>query len=383
MFLFDEDGQNLKPARIKVIGIGGGGSNAVNNMICCNVEGVDFIAANTDSQALKLSKSPQMIQLGMKLTRGLGAGGRPQIGRESALETIDHIREMLTDVDMVFVTAGMGGGTGTGAAPVVANIAKEMGILTVGVVTKPFDFEGPKRMRQAEEGIQELKKGCHSVIIIPNQKLLSVVEKGTPMVEAFFVVDDVLRQAVQGISALITTPGLMNVDFADVRAVMSHMGRSVMGMGLAKGENRAMIAAEAAISSPLLEESSIEGARGVLLNVTGGKDLSLHEVSEASSVIQKAVDPEANIIFGAVISEHMTDSVQVTVIATGFEELTLRNEARKEEIRPVRPVIKPPVKEREQGIVIHKVPLDERQAQSHFGEDEWDIPTFLRNQSNG
>ncbi len=387
MFLFEEEGQNQEAARIKVIGVGGGGSNAVNNMIACEVTGVEFIAANTDNQALRLSRSPQALQLGTKLTRGLGAGGRPQIGRESALESIDMIRELLVDTDMVFVTAGMGGGTGTGAAPVIANIAKEMGILTVGVVTKPFDFEGPKRMRQADEGTQELKKGCHSVIIIPNQRLLSVVEKGTTMVEAFLVVDDVLRQAVQGISALITTPGLMNVDFADVRAVMSHMGRSVIGMGISKGENRAVEAAEKAISSPLLEESSIDGARGVLLNVTGGRDLSLHEVNEASSIIQKVVHPDANIIFGSVISEHMTDEVHVTVIATGFEEKEMRKELQKEvqkETRSemLRPTLVTPPQERENGIIIRKVLRDERQEVPQFGEDEWDIPTFLRNQAD-
>lgn len=384
MFLFDEEGNNPKSARIKVIGVGGGGSNAVNNMINCDVAGVDFIAANTDSQALNLSKSPQMVQLGAKLTRGLGAGGRPQIGRESALETVDLIREMLVDADMVFVTAGMGGGTGTGAAPVIAGIAKEMGILTVGVVTKPFDFEGPKRRKQAEEGIQELKKSCHSVIVIPNQRLLTVVEKDKPMLDAFLVVDDVLKQAVQGISALITTPGLMNVDFADVRAIMSYMGRSVMGMGIAKGEHRAVEAAEMAISSPLLEESSIEGARGVLLNITGGRDLSLHEVSEASSIIQELVDPEANIIFGSVISEQMADEVQVTVIATGFEEDVPKKETRQDpRIDTQRSTMKPVQKERENGLILRKVFREGRpQEQLKTGGDEWDIPTFLRNQAD-
>ncbi len=385
MFLFDEEEQNSRAARIKVIGVGGGGCNAINNMILSEVVGVDFIAANTDIQALNLSKSPQKIQLGVKLTRGLGAGGRPQIGREAALESIDLVREMLTDVDMVFVTSGMGGGTGTGAAPVIANIAKEMGILTVGVVTKPFEFEGPRRIRQAEDGLKELKKGCHSVIIIPNQRLLDVVEKGTPLVESFLVIDDVLRQAVQGISDLITTPGLMNVDFADVRAVMSHMGRSVMGMGIAKGENRAMEAARMAISSPLLEESSIDGARGVLLNVTGGRDLSIHEVSEASSIIQKTVDIEANIIFGAVISEHMpSDEVRVTVIATGFEDVPVDKPAPQE--APAETVEKEekPAQinqsNREKVAHLRKVYREERQDSTQLGEDLWDIPTFLRNQ---
>ncbi len=382
MFLFDEEDQNSRAARIKVIGVGGGGCNAINNMIHSDVVGVDFIAANTDIQALNLSKSAQKIQLGVKLTRGLGAGGRPQIGREAALESVDLVREMLTDVDMVFVTSGMGGGTGTGAAPVIASIAKEMGILTVGVVTKPFDFEGPRRVRQAEDGLKELKKGCHSVIIIPNQRLLDVVEKGTPLVESFLVIDDVLRQAVQGISDLITTPGLMNVDFADVRAVMSHMGRSVMGMGIAKGENRAIEAAKIAISSPLLEDSSVEGARGVLLNVTGGRDLSIHEVSEASSIIQKIVHMDANIIFGAVISENIpADEVRVTVIATGFEEIQLE-EHPQEEPRKEMPEVeeKPMQTSREKVAHLRKVLREERQEPSQFGEDLWDIPTFLRNQ---
>ncbi len=418
MFLFDEEEYNSMAARIKVIGVGGGGCNAINNMIHCDVEGVEFIAANSDIQALNLSKSSQKLQLGAKLTRGLGAGGRPQIGREAALESVDVIREMLTDVDMVFVTSGMGGGTGTGAAPVIANIAKEMGILTVGVVTKPFDFEGPRRIKQAEEGLDELKKGCHSVIIIPNQKLLDVVERGTPLTESFLVIDDVLRQAVQGISDLITTPGLMNVDFADVRAVMSYMGRSVMGMGIARGENRAVEAAQIAISSPLLEESSIEGASGVLLNVTGGKNLSIHEVSEASSIIQQSVDSDANIIFGAVISEQLPDDeVRVTVIATGFEEVERRNEIKAEiktqqeeaiQIKIETPDIEAPLEEasgqeapveeeidpiitetvsvpqqtsRDKVAHLRKVLRDERpETTAKYGEDLWDIPTFLRNQ---
>ncbi len=384
MFLFEEE-QNSKAARIKVIGIGGGGCNAINNMINAKVEGVDFIAANTDIQALNISKSHQKVQLGIKLTRGLGAGGRPQIGREAALESVDLIREMLAETDMLFVTSGMGGGTGTGAAPVIANIAKEMGILTVGVVTKPFDFEGPRRVMQADEGLQELKKGCHSVIIIPNQRLLDVVEPGTPLLDSFLVIDDVLRQAVSGISDLITTPGLINVDFADVRAVMSYMGRSVMGMGSATGENRAVEAAKMAISSPLLEESSIEGAQGVLLNVTGGRDLSIHEISDASSIIQKAVDPGANIIFGSVISEQMTDEVRITVIATGFEEIESESEDKKEVKTETYQEI-PEIPSRmdssggEKVAHLRKVFREEQQKPSKFGEDIWDIPTFLRNQ---
>lgn len=388
MFLFEEDDQTPKAARIKVIGVGGGGCNAVNNMINSDVEGVDFIAANTDMQALNLSKSPQKIQLGLKLTRGLGAGGRPEIGQEAALENIDLVREMLSEADMVFVTSGMGGGTGTGAAPVVANIAKEMGILTIGVVTKPFQFEGQKRARQAEAGLLELKKGCHSVIIIPNQRLLKIVEPGTTLQKSFLVVDDVLRQAVEGISGLITTPGLVSVDFADVRAVMSYMGRSVMGMGVSKGENRAIEAVEQAISSPLLEESSIEGAKGVLLNITGGPDLSLHEVSEASTIVEERVDPDANIIFGAVISEQMTDEVRVTVIATGFEESETKAENQKENDQNEDKRTKT---SREKSVYLMEVAREERaelaereekQEAARYGDHVLDIPTFLRNQAD-
>lgn len=381
MFLFDEEAQNPTVARIKVIGIGGGGCNAVNNMINSEVERVEFIAANTDIQALNQSKAPMKIQIGVKLTRGLGAGGRPQIGREAALESADAIRELLADTDMLFVTAGMGGGTGTGAAPVVANIAKEMGILTVGVVTKPFSFEGPRRVKQAEEGMAELKKGCHSVIIIPNQKLLNVVEKGTPLLESFLVVDDVLRQAVQGISDLITTPGLMNVDFADVRTIMSHMGRSVMGMGVARGENRAVEAAKMSISSPLLEESSIKGARGILLNVTGGRDMSLHEVSEASSVIQEIVDPDANIIFGAVLSEHMADEVRVTVIATGFEATDVEKKTTVDNQLSIPSIpSSPSQKAREKRTGHLREVLGESTEFPRYAEDDLDAPTFLRKQ---
>jgi len=380
MFLFDEEDQNGGSARIKVIGVGGGGCNAVNNMIKSGVNGVDFISANTDIQALDLSRAVQKVQLGAKLTRGLGAGARPQIGRESAFEAVDLIREILSGADMVFVTAGMGGGTGTGAAPVIANIAKEMGLLTVGVVTKPFQFEGPKRTRQADEGVLELKKSCHTVIVIPNQRLLHVVEKGTPLKESFFVVDDILRQAVQGISDLITTPGLVNVDFADVRTVMSHTGRSVMGMGIGKGENRAVEAAEQAISSPLLEDSSIEGAQGVLINVTGGLDLSLHELTEASSIIQGEVDPDANIIFGSVICEEMKEEVKVTVIATGFEDERDREEAGDRSSRSDKKVETSPF---EKGGYLRKVFREENGRDvARIDDDEWDVPTFLRKQAD-
>lgn len=378
MFLFDEEEHDSTSAKIKVVGVGGGGCNAVNSMIHYGLEGVDFICANTDIQALHLSHASHKIQLGAKLTRGLGAGAKPQVGRESALETVDAIREALAGADMVFVTAGMGGGTGTGAAPVIAAIAREMGALTVGVVTKPFQFEGPKRSQQAEEGLCELKKACHTVIIIPNQRLLNVVEKGTPLRDSFLVVDDILRQAVQGISDLITTPGLVNVDFADVRTIMSHMGRSVMGMGVSKGENRAVEAAQKAISSPLLEDSSIEGARGVLINITGGLDLSLHEVTEASSIIQAIVDPDANIIFGSVISEDIRDEVKVTVIATGFEEDETRNEIGDGIGRPAK---KGGSKAFDKGY-LRKVIREGGKDLVRMEDDEWDVPTFLRKQAD-
>lgn len=379
MFLFDEEEHDSTSARIRVVGVGGGGCNAVNSMIHYGLEGVDFISANTDIQALTLSRAAHRIQLGAKLTRGLGAGAKPQVGRESALEASDQIREGLAGADMVFITAGMGGGTGTGAAPVIANIAREMGALTVGVVTKPFQFEGPKRNQQAEEGLLELKKACHTVIVIPNQRLLNVVEKGTPLRASFLVVDDILRQAVQGISDLITTPGLVNVDFADVRTIMSHMGRSVMGMGVSKGENRAVEAAQKAISSPLLEDSSIEGARGVLINITGGLDLSLHEVTEASSIIQEIVDPNANIIFGSVLCESITEEVKVTVIATGFEEEEIREEMGDAASRPVK---KSGTKNIDKGGYLRKVIREGGKEIVRMEDDEWDVPTFLRKQAD-
>ncbi|HZR47799.1 MAG TPA: cell division protein FtsZ [Candidatus Manganitrophaceae bacterium] len=379
MFLFDEEEHDSTSARIRVVGVGGGGCNAVNSMIHYGLEGVDFISANTDIQALNMSRAAHRIQLGPKLTRGLGAGAKPQVGRESALEAADQIREGLAGADMVFITAGMGGGTGTGAAPVIANIAKEMGALTVGVVTKPFQFEGPKRNQQAEEGLLELKKACHTVIVIPNQRLLNVVEKGTPLRASFLVVDDILRQAVQGISDLITTPGLVNVDFADVRTIMSHMGRSVMGMGVSKGENRAIEAAQKAISSPLLEDSSIEGARGVLINITGGLDLSLHEVTEASSIIQEIVDPDANIIFGSVLCENITEEVKVTVIATGFEEEEIREEMGEGGSRPAK---KGGSKNIDKGGYLRKVIREGGKEIVRMEDDEWDVPTFLRKQAD-
>src|SRR5262249_456771 len=292
-------------ARIKVVGIGGGGGNAVNTMIAGGLPGVDFIAANTDAQALKSNLPPIKLQPGEKLTRGLGAGGNPEVGKRAAQEDVERIREYLAEADMIFITAGMGGGTGTGAAPVIAKVAKELGSLTVGVVTKPFTFEGKRRMTQADQGMPELKASVDTVIAIPNQRLLSVAGRNPSILETFKKADDVLLQAVRGISDLITVHGLINLDFADVRAIMCEMGMAMMGAALSSGENRAIEAAQRAISSPLLEDVKISGARGVLINITGGPDLTLHEVNEAATLIQEEADPDANIIFGAVIDESM------------------------------------------------------------------------------
>ncbi|MBM4263793.1 MAG: cell division protein FtsZ [Deltaproteobacteria bacterium] len=319
MFEIVEQTQTLG-ARIKVIGIGGGGGNAVNTMIGARLAGVDFMVANTDAQSLEKSQAGVRVQLGGMVTKGLGAGANPEIGRKAALEDQEKIKEYLSGSDMIFITAGMGGGTGTGGAPVVARVARDVGALTVGVVTKPFLFEGKKRMRQAEEGIEELKDNVDTLIVIPNQRLLSIAAKTTTMLDAFHKADDVLLQAVRGISDLIITPGLINLDFADVRTVMAEMGLALMGAASATGENRAVEAAQKAISSPLLEDISIQGARGVLINITGGADLCLHEVNEAASMIQEEAHEDANIIFGAVIDERMTDELRITVIATGFGE---------------------------------------------------------------
>ena len=306
-------------ANIKVIGVGGGGGNALNRMIEDNLKGVEFIAINTDKQALEESKAGSKIQIGDKLTRGLGAGANPEIGECSAEESKAEIAEVIKGADMVFITSGMGGGTGTGATPIIAEISKEMGILTVAVVTKPFPFEGKRRMIQADKGIENLKQNVDTIITIPNEKLLQVVEKDTSVEEAFFMTDNILRQGVQGISDLITIPGLVNLDFADVKTIMLDTGVAHMGIGRASGENRAAEAARQAIHSPLLE-TSIDGASGVLINVTGGKDLGLLEINEAAELVQKAVDPEANIIFGAVIDEKLKDEIVITVIATGFNK---------------------------------------------------------------
>jgi cell division protein FtsZ len=307
-------------ARIKVVGVGGGGGNAVNTMIQSGMPGVDFIAANTDAQALAANLATVKIQLGPSITKGLGAGANPAIGRDAAVEDLETLRELLAGADMVFVTAGMGGGTGTGGAPVIAQAARDLGALTVGVVTKPFLFEGKRRMKQAEDGVQALKKVVDTLITIPNQRLLSVSGRNMPIIETFKKADDVLLQAVRGISDLITVHGLINLDFADVRTIMSEMGMAMMGAAVAEGENRAVEAAQRAISSPLLDDISIQGARGVLINITGGPNLSLHEVNEAATLIQEEADEDANIIFGAVIDDTMGDQLRITVIATGFGE---------------------------------------------------------------
>jgi cell division protein FtsZ len=352
-------------ARIKVVGVGGGGGNAVNTMIASGLPGVDFVAANTDAQALRANLAPIKVQLGEKLTRGLGAGGNPEVGKRAAQEDTERLREQLAGADMVFVTAGMGGGTGTGAAPIIAKVAKELEILTVGVVTKPFAFEGKRRQKQADQGMQELKESVDTLIAIPNQRLLAVAGRNASILETFKKADDVLLQAVRGISDLITVHGLINLDFADVRTIMSEMGMAMMGAALAGGENRAIEAAQKAISSPLLEDVSIQGARGVLINITGGPDLSLHEVNEAATLIQEEADEDANIIFGAVIDESMGDEVRITVIATGF------GAAKEEPLR--RPLIsaeRAPAATAVDGRPVRRLGL--------IAEDELDVPTWQR-----
>jgi cell division protein FtsZ len=309
-------------AKIKVIGVGGGGGNAVNRMIQAGIKGVEFMVANTDVQAMRASLAPTKLQIGGKLTKGLGAGANPEVGKQAALEDTDRILEALHGADMIFITTGMGGGTGTGAAPIIASLAAELGALTVAVVTKPFAFEGKRRRVQAEHGIRALRDTVDTLITIPNERLLNFVERGTSLGDAFKMADDILRQAVQGISDLITVPGEINLDFADVKTIMHGMGMALMGTGVSSGEHRAVEAAQRAISSPLLEEASIEGAKGVLINVTGGSDMTLFEVHEAASIIQEAADEEANIIFGTVIDNNMRDEIKVTVIATGFDSAT-------------------------------------------------------------
>lgn len=330
--------ENKTFACIKVFGIGGAGTSAVNRMIGAGLKGVEFWGANTDLQALSVSLADHKLQLGAKLTRGLGAGSNPEIGQKAAEESVEDIRAAISGADMIFITAGMGGGTGTGASPVMASIAREMGVLTVGVVTKPFRFEGPIRIAQAENGVAMLKEKVDALIVIPNDKLLQVADKHTSIIDAFKMADDVLRQGVKGISDLIIVPGLINLDFADVRTIMLDAGSAMMGIGVGSGENRAIEAAEQAISSPLLEET-ITGAKGVIFNVTGGSDLGLHEVKDAAEVIYNAADPDANIIFGAVIDEKLQGEVMITVIATGFRPSERSSLEIGEPIRRIRPEI--------------------------------------------
>jgi len=369
---FDIDIEHF--AQIKVIGVGGGGNNAVNRMITAGLRGVEFIAINTDKQALFLSKSNTKIQIGDKLTKGLGAGANPEIGEKAANESKEEIAQAIKGADMVFVTAGMGGGTGTGAAPVVAQIAKEMGILTVGVVTKPFMFEGRKRMQHAERGIETLKSTVDTLVTIPNDRLLQVAEKKTSIVDAFRIADDVLRQGVQGISDLIAVPGLVNLDFADVKTIMLDTGIAHMGIGRASGENRAEEAARQAIHSPLLE-TSITGARGVLLNITGGADLGLFEVNTAAELVQQSADADANIIFGAVIDENLKDEILITVIATGFDKGPIvKKQPDKAFERPSHTQAQP----QGQSNVEKVQPKQVAQTHDDYESDELDIPTFLR-----
>jgi cell division protein FtsZ len=373
-------------AKIKVIGVGGGGSNAVNRMIRAKVEGVDFIAANSDLQALKLSQAPVKLQLGAKLTKGLGAGANPEVGRKAALEDTEKILEALDGSDMVFVTSGLGGGTGSGAAPVVANLASELGALTVAVVTKPFAFEGKRRMQQAEQALAELIGCVDTVIVIPNERLMECVEQGTSFFEAFRIADDILRQAVQGISDIITIPGIINRDFADVKTIMSGQGYAVMGTAVATGSNRAIDAANRAINSPLLEDNCINGAQGILINVTGSSSLSLHEIHEASSIIQKAAHENANIIFGAVQDDAMKESVKITVIAAGFREVANKKTHTRPSYLPKtwkagREPGEPANVVPQQTTVVQQVARNVSEVAHDMPADDLDVPTFLRRQA--
>ncbi|HNX76572.1 MAG TPA: cell division protein FtsZ [Candidatus Rifleibacterium sp.] len=375
--VFDFNQAALDNAEIKVIGVGGGGSNAVNRMIEAGLSGVEFITANTDAQALTRSNAKIKIQLGDKLTKGLGAGANYEVGKKAAEDDREAIAEVLEGADMVFITAGMGGGTGTGAAPVVADVARELGALTVAVVTKPFSFEGKKRSNAAELGIKSLRDRVDAIIVIPNDKLLQISKENVTMLQAFGYADDVLRQGVQGISDLIVVPGDINTDFADVKTIMSNAGSALMGIGIAEGENRAVNAAQMAISSPLLE-SSIQGAKGVLLNITAGPDLGIHEVNNACSIVQEVVDPDANIIFGTAVNDQMGGTIRITVIATGFgEEGRSANDSKKrilDDLRTVRPLNE-----------THHVPQPQVvNAPPSFNSnvDEREIPTFLRKRRN-
>ncbi len=374
-------------AKIKVIGVGGGGGNAISSMIESGiVDGVEFVAINTDAQVLLNNKAPTKLQIGEKLTKGLGVGGDPDVGRQAAEESVEKIKELLIDTDMVFVTAGMGGGTGTGATPVIAQLAKEAGALTIGVVTKPFSFEGTRRMVAAEDGIEKLKEATDTLIVIPNQRLMDVIDRKMTLLEAFKVVDSVLGQGVGGIADIITTAGLVNVDFADVKTIMKDAGSALLGIGTGVGENRAQMAARAAVSSPLLD-LSIEGARGVLFNVAGGNDLTMFEVDEAARIISSAADPDANVIFGAVIKPDLSDQVKITVIATGFDETRSRL-AQMSQTSVQKPIIQGVVSDAPISTSNHEdtgegeEPIDDNPEDSGKGEDvfgeKFEIPAFLR-----
>ncbi|MBC1482898.1 cell division protein FtsZ [Listeria immobilis] len=388
MLEFDTSSESL--ATIKVIGVGGGGNNAVNRMIEHGVQGVEFISVNTDAQALNLAKAETKLQIGTKLTRGLGAGAVPEIGKKAAEESREQIEEALKGADMVFVTAGMGGGTGTGAAPVIAQIAKEMGALTVGVVTRPFGFEGPKRTKQALTGTEAMKEAVDTLIVIPNDRLLQIVDKNTPMLEAFREADNVLRQGVQGISDLIAVPGLINLDFADVKTIMTNRGSALMGIGIATGENRAAEAAKKAISSPLLE-TSVDGAKGVLMNITGGSNLSLYEVQEAAEIVSSASDEDVNMIFGSVINDELKDELIVTVIATGFDETKQAQQQAQVNRRPNQSIqVNRPsyaVQEEPQTDYAQTAPqqannpVHEQPAEPQQNSSDVDVPAFIRNRN--
>jgi cell division protein FtsZ len=384
---------NVDPiARIKVIGVGGGGNNAVNRMIEDGIQGVEFIAVNTDAQALNLSKAEVKMQIGASLTRGLGAGANPEVGRKAVEESKMQLQEALKGADMVFVTAGMGGGTGTGAAPAIAQIARDLGALTIGVVTRPFGFEGRKRAANASSGIELMREAVDTLIIVPNDRLLQIVDKKTPMVEAFREADNVLRQGVQGISDLIAVPGLINLDFADVKTIMTNKGTALMGIGIAKGDGRAVEAAKKAISSPLLE-TSIDGAQGILMNITGGSNLSLYEVQEAADIVASAADKDLNMIFGSIINENFKSEIMITVIATGFVDKEIsarnrnsslnRNPSQNTSSMPTRTEMpKSQVREqprREQ--VGREAPVNVNERQVKQPEESLDIPTFLRNRN--
>ncbi len=366
---FDED-PPTSGARIKVIGVGGGGGNAVNHMIEARIEGIDFLVANTDAQALRRSHAPIKLQIGSRLTKGLGAGANPEIGRDAALEDTDKILEALEGADMVFVTVGMGGGTGTGAAPIIASLAAELGALTVAVVTKPFPFEGRRRLQQADLGLQELRSVVDTLITIPNERLKQTVDRNMTLADSFRMADDVLRQAVQGISDLITVPGFINVDFADVKSIMKGMGIALMGTGHSVGDNRAQEATQRAISSPLLEEATIEGAKGVLVNITGGSDLTLFEVDEAMHIIHDAADPDANIIFGTVADERLQNEMKITVIATGFEKSQAAENLHN---FPVRQNTASPTTPRTVG---------NANPTSSSRQEDYDVPTFIRKKAD-